>query len=301
MLAPHLKMTQNVLSRRSDFRHFDRLRVRWAEMDMQKIVFNPNYLMYFDTAFAGYWRSLALPYEQTMAGLAGDLYARKVAVEFHASAEVDDWLDVALRCARIGTTSMTVAGAIFRGQRLLTTGELVYVFADPATQRPKPIPPELRAILQDFEAGAAMTELRVGDWATLGAAARAVRTPVFIDEQGIARSDEWDALDAGAVHAVLVNRLGLPVATGRLLRGDAPGVARVGRMAVLRLLRGAGLGEAVLAALEQAARARGDTELHLSAQRSAEGFYRRLGYAALGAPYEEVGIAHIAMRKRLAS
>lgn len=292
-------MTQDILPRRSDFRHFDRLRVRWAEMDMQKIVFNPNYLMYFDTAFAGYWRALALPYEDSMARLQGDLYARKVGVEFHASAEIDDQLDIGLRCARIGTSSITVAGAIFRGAHLLTTGELVYVFADPATQRPRPVPAELRAILEDFEAGRPTTELRVGDWATLGEAARAVRTPVFIQEQGIARTEEWDEQDAQALHAVVVNRLGLPVATGRLLR-QAPGVARIGRMAVLRALRGAGLGEAVLAALERAARARGDGEVQLSAQRSAEDFYRRLGYVAQGEPYEEVGIAHIAMRKRLA-
>lgn len=46
---------------RSDFRFFHRLRVRWAEVDMQKIVFNAHYLMYFDTAIADYWRALALP------------------------------------------------------------------------------------------------------------------------------------------------------------------------------------------------------------------------------------------------
>lgn len=47
-------------------------------------------------------------------------------------------------------------------------------------------------------------------------------------------------------------------------------------------------------------RARGDHELRLSAQRSAEGFYRRLGYQHHGAPYEEVGIPHIGMRRALA-
>ena len=46
---------------RQEFRHFERLRVRWAEVDMQKIVFNGHYLMYFDTAVAGYWRALAMP------------------------------------------------------------------------------------------------------------------------------------------------------------------------------------------------------------------------------------------------
>ena len=50
----------------SDFRFFHRLRVRWAEVDMQKIVFNAHYLMYFDTAIADYWRALALPYEEAM-------------------------------------------------------------------------------------------------------------------------------------------------------------------------------------------------------------------------------------------
>lgn len=284
--------------KRQDFRYFDRLRVRWAEMDMQKIVFNPNYLMYFDTAFAGYWRALALPFAEVMAQVDGDLYARKIGIEFRASAEVDDWLDIGLRCERIGNSSMTIAGAIYRGERLLVTGELVYVFADPATQTSKPIPPELRAVLQDFEAGRPMTEVQTGDWATLGDRARAVRAPVFIEEQGIHRDDEWDALDDTAVHAVVGNRLGGSVATGRLL-AEAAGVARIGRVAVLRLLRGAGLGEAVIGALETVARARGDTEVRLSSQRSAVGFYRRLGYETQGEPYEEAGIPHIGMRRSL--
>ena len=291
-------MEKTPLPRRADFRFFDRLRVRWAEVDMQGIVFNAHYLMYFDTAMTGYWRALALPYAEAMAQLQGDLYVRKAGIEFHASARMDDALDIGLRCARIGNSSITVAGAMFRGDQLLITAELVYVFADPATQTSRPVPPVLREILQGFDAGQAMTEVRTGDWATLGEAAAAVRTAVFIQEQGIARADEWDALDAQVLHAVVCNRLGQPVATGRLLQ-DAPGIARIGRMAVLRPLRGTGLGEGVVDALEQAAGERGDHEVRLSAQRSAEGFYRRLGYQPYGEPYEEVGIAHIGMRKAL--
>ena len=74
---------------RKDFRFFHRLRVRWAEVDMQKIVFNAHYLMYFDTAIADYWRAMALPYEEAMLSLGGDLYVRKATVEFNASARVD--------------------------------------------------------------------------------------------------------------------------------------------------------------------------------------------------------------------
>ena len=66
--------------KRADFRFFHRLRVRWAEVDMQKIVFNAHYLMYFDTAIADYWRALALPYEEAMPMLGGDLYVRGIDV-----------------------------------------------------------------------------------------------------------------------------------------------------------------------------------------------------------------------------
>ena len=293
-------MEKTPLHRRADFRFFEPLRVRWAEVDMQGIVFNAHYLMYFDTAMTGYWRALALPYAQAMAQLQGDLYVRKAGIEFHASARMDDSLAIGLRCARIGNSSMSMAGAIFRGDQWLVTGELIYVFADPATQTARPVPPALRAAMQGFDAGEPMTEMRTGDWATLGEAAAAVRTAVFVEEQGIAREDEWDEADHTAVHAVATNRLGQSVATGRLLQ-DAPGVARIGRMAVLRPLRGTGLGEQVIAALEQAARARGDAQVCLNAQRSAEGFYRRLSYAPYGEPFDEVGIPHIAMRKALAA
>ena len=129
---------------RNEFRFFHRLRVRWAEVDMQKIVFNAHYLMYFDTAVADYWRALALPYEEAMHQLDGDLYVKKATVEFHASARMDDQLDIGLKCARIGNSSMQFTGAIFRGDQLLITGELVYVFADPATQTSRPVPPGRR-------------------------------------------------------------------------------------------------------------------------------------------------------------
>ena len=82
--------------KRSDFRFFHRLRVRWAEVDMQKIVFNAHYLMYFDTAIADYWRALAMPYDEAMALLGGDIFLKKGAIEFHASARMDDRLDLRL-------------------------------------------------------------------------------------------------------------------------------------------------------------------------------------------------------------
>ena len=279
---------------RTEFRFFDRLRVRWAEIDAQKIVFNGHYLMYFDTAVAGYWRALGLPYAQTLEQLGGDLFVRKATVDYRAPARYDDVIDVGLRCARVGTSSIVFSGAVFRQDQLLVTGELVYVFADPHAQTSKPVPPALREVFLGFESGEAMADVKLGDWAALGAAARTIRTEVFIGEQKIPMEMEWDDADHSALHAVAFNRLGLALATGRLLR-EAPGTARIGRMAASQAVRGSGVGRAVLDALMQAARERGDSEVVLSAQTSASAFYARAGFAPRGPVFDEAGIAHVEM------
>jgi len=286
------------LRHRSDFRFFHRLRVRWAEVDMQKIVFNAHYLMYFDTAIADYWRTLALPYEESMASLGGDLYVKKATVEFNASARMDDVLDVAMKCVRVGNSSIVFHGGLFRADELLVTCELIYVFADPATQTSRPVPNELRAIFAAYEAGEPMATIEIGDWQKLGSGAGELRRAVFVKEQRIPEALEWDEHDVTALHAVARNRLGRVIGTARLIR-EAPGLARIGRMAVHRALRGCGHGESVLRALEAAAVARGDHEVTLHAQRSAEAFYRRLGYSPYGEPFDEAGIAHIEMRRPL--
>lgn len=121
-------MNDKTVPLRKDFRFFHRLRVRWAEVDMQKIVFNAHYLMYFDTAVADYWRALALPYEEAMHALGGDLYVRKATVDFRASARMDDVIDVAMKCARVGNSSIVFEGALFRQDQYLVGCELVYVF-----------------------------------------------------------------------------------------------------------------------------------------------------------------------------
>lgn len=284
--------------KRQDFRFAHRLRVRWVEVDMQQIVFNGHYLMYFDTAVTDYWRSLAMPYAATMQQLGGDLYVKKASVEYHASAEMDDFLEVCMRCDRIGNSSMTFVGAIFRGDELLITSELVYVYADPAAKKSLSVPPALRDLLEAFERGEDMVQLHVGAWHDLQKLASPLRTEVFVDEQKVPAEMEWDKDDDTALHCVAVNRMGMPLATGRLLQ-HAPGVARIGRMAVKKQMRGSVLGRRVLHALMDAAQARGDTQVVLHAQCSAEGFYKRSGFAPHGEVFEEAGISHIEMVRNL--
>lgn len=147
-------------------------------------------------------------------------------------------------------------------------------------------------------ATAIATRVELGDWARLGAEAAAIRSQVFIEEQGIPAALEWDEADAQALHAVARAADGRPLATGRLLV-HAPGVARVGRMAVLASARGSGVGRAVLDALLQAARQRGDGQALLHAQQRAMGFYAAAGFQPCGQPFDEAGIAHQEMTRAL--
>jgi YbgC/YbaW family acyl-CoA thioester hydrolase len=254
--------------------------------------------MYFDTAVAEYWRALALPYEEAMHALEGDLYVKKATVEFNASARMDDRLDVGIQCSKIGNSSMVFTGAIFRDNELLITCELLYVFADPATQKSRPVPQALRDVLTGYEAGEPVFEVRVGPWSELREPARHIRTEVFVEEQKVPLEMEWDEADETAIHAVAFNRLGQAVATGRLLPSTG-GSAKIGRVATNRVLRGSGVGRAVMNALMNAARKRGDREIVLHAQRSAEAFYLGMGFRPRREEFEEAGIPHIEMTRSL--
>ncbi|HLM08015.1 MAG TPA: GNAT family N-acetyltransferase [Blastococcus sp.] len=125
----------------------------------------------------------------------------------------------------------------------------------------------------------------------------ALRTRVFVEEQGVPPEIEQDAADGTAVHVLSRDPAGRVVATGRLLvRGST---ATIGRMAADPSVRGRGHGAAVLAELHRQAVLRGVTEVELHAQVTARGFYERAGYVAVGDEYEEAGIVHVTMVRRL--
>ncbi len=125
----------------------------------------------------------------------------------------------------------------------------------------------------------------------------ALRTRVFVEEQGVPAEIEQDEHDATAVHALARDDDGRVVATGRLLvRG---GRAVIGRMAVDASVRGRGHGAAVLDELHRQARRLGLAEVELHAQLTARRFYERAGYVAVGEEYEEAGIPHVTMVRRL--
>ena len=142
----HCRMTQ-----KSDFAYFHRLRVRWAEVDLQRVVFNGNYLLYFDVAFTEYWRATGLrdPLGQQKEGV--ELFVRKAQIKYHGSAGFDDELDIGVRCAKLGRRSMIIAIAIFRGDEHLIDGELIYVYANSHEKKSVAIPEAWRVRIGQLE------------------------------------------------------------------------------------------------------------------------------------------------------
>ena len=133
--------------------------------------------------------------------------------------------------------------------------------------------------------------IRLGDWATLGQDATAIRFEVFVDEQKVPAEIELDDMDAVCLHAVAYDDAGNAIGTGRLLPDG-----HIGRMAVRQPGRGTGVGGAILTLLMDKARARGDAAVVLNAQTVAAPFYARHGFVQLGEQFEEAGIAHVEMR-----
>jgi predicted GNAT family N-acyltransferase len=132
-------------------------------------------------------------------------------------------------------------------------------------------------------------ECTVADWEADRAALARIRREVFIDEQEVPESDEWDADDAASVH-VLATLNREPVGTGRLNPAG-----KIGRIAVVAGLRGRGIGSLILKRLLEEARRRGVRKPYLHAQVQAVTFYEKHGFAREGDVFDEAGIPHVRM------
>ncbi len=138
----------------ADFRHRLTLRVRWAEVDMQGVVFNGHYLTYCDVCITEYWRATGLRYPEDFLSRGSDLYVRKAGLVYHAAAAYDDELEICGRTARTGRSSLRFVVEMYRrGQHgePLIEGELIYVNADPVKKVALPWQDDIRARLRAYE------------------------------------------------------------------------------------------------------------------------------------------------------
>jgi predicted GNAT family N-acyltransferase len=139
--------------------------------------------------------------------------------------------------------------------------------------------------------------VEICEWSGQQAALALIRFTVFVDEQKVPREIELDEQDATAVHALARDAHGNAIGTGRLII-QSP-LPRIGRMAVLKPWRSAGVGAAILELLCRDARQRGYTEVMLNAQTRATPFYLKHGFLRQGPEFAEAGIAHQEMRKKI--
>jgi len=120
-------------------------RVGFSDTDAQGVVYYGRYNPYFDLARVEYLRSIGL---LAFDG-AGEFVMRANDVEYFAPARFDDELEIHVRVARIGRTSITFEFAAYRlpERTLMVTAHQTLVYIDPKTREPIPIPDEYRSKL----------------------------------------------------------------------------------------------------------------------------------------------------------
>jgi acyl-CoA thioester hydrolase len=123
------------------------LRVRYGECDPQGIVFNANYLLYFDVAFTEYWRARVGPWQE-MVEDGVDAVVAEANVKFRAPARFDDVLQLEVTTEELGSTSTTTRIDVRRDGELLVEGRLRHVFVDTASWGKTPMPDAIRAKLE---------------------------------------------------------------------------------------------------------------------------------------------------------
>jgi acyl-CoA thioester hydrolase len=137
---------------RADFRFHHKLRVRFAETDLQGIVFNGNYLTYYDVAWTEYFRALGLQWKDLLE-MGADTVLARTTIEFKSPAAFDQVLEIYTRVSKIGNTSLSFDFEIYAegDEQLIGSASSLYVCIDPKALRPVRVPDALRLRISEFE------------------------------------------------------------------------------------------------------------------------------------------------------
>ncbi len=138
--------------------------------------------------------------------------------------------------------------------------------------------------------------MEIRTYTALPEEAKAIRLAVFWEEQGFVK--EFDAVDDVATHLVAFEG-DTAVGTCRYYETEAAGTYVIGRIAVLRSLRGKGLGGTLVREAEAQIKERGGKLAHIGAQVQAIPFYEKIGYAPVGERYMDEHVPHQGMEKEL--
>ena len=130
---------------RSEFKFAWPFRVRYSDVDGQRIVFNAHYLTYYDTAITEYFRALPYDYMGQVERTGEDYHTVRTLVEYQQPIEFDEDIEVLVRTSRLGRSSLTFLLEIHPkgAEALRATGEVVWVTTDQGTPKSAALPQEL--------------------------------------------------------------------------------------------------------------------------------------------------------------
>ena len=140
---------------RSDFRFHVTKRVRYAEIDAQRVVFNSRYLEYFDIGITEYWRAAGV-HDRWPDHTSPEFHVARAEVDYKAPILLDEEIDICVRASRVGRASMTYLFELHGagGDDLRAGGLLVNVHVAEARGTPSPVPDEFVSLFEAFEARA---------------------------------------------------------------------------------------------------------------------------------------------------
>jgi acyl-CoA thioester hydrolase len=127
------------------FRHT--IRVRYGECDPQGVVFNANWLAYFDILMTELWRERVGDYTEMLAA-GTDMVVAEATVRFLGPAGFDDQIDFDVTVTRLGNTAVSTRIEASVDGRPVAGGDMRHVFIDPATKAKKEMPADIRAGLE---------------------------------------------------------------------------------------------------------------------------------------------------------
>ena len=144
---------------KNDFNFCHSFRVRYSEIDGQKVVFNAHYLTYFDTAITEYFRWLSFDYIQYSEETGFDFHTVRTLVEYKAPIHFDEEIYVYVRTAKVGRSSLLFVIEVYGGNKtredLRATGEVTWVHTDQKKGKSSPLNPDLVARIRERQGAVA--------------------------------------------------------------------------------------------------------------------------------------------------
>ena len=128
-------------------------RIRYSEVDAQKIVYNSHYLTFLDVSIFEFFDAIGFNQEEYIKETNNEFHTVRAVVEYKAPATLGDTIEVLTRIEKIGNSSITFQQEIYlhESDKLLATGEIVWVNTNQEEMVPTTVPDYLRQLLKDYQ------------------------------------------------------------------------------------------------------------------------------------------------------